>query len=103
MIGAGRINAFKTLSGTSGIPEEANESFSLIYPNPNNGTFTILSENADAIREVHLTDLSGKQVKQIVPSFVQKEMLLSLNLAPGMYALSLISEEKVENVLVRVR
>lgn len=102
MMGAGRINAFQTLSGTSGISEENEELTSLVYPNPSNGAFTILSENAETIKTVQLTHVEGKVVKEIVPSFVQNEMSISLNVAPGVYALSLISDGKVERLLVRV-
>ncbi len=102
MMGAGRINAFQTLSGISGIAEGNEELTSLIYPNPNRGAFTVISENAEQIKTIQLTHISGKVVKNIAPMFVQNEMVVSLNVASGVYALSLISEAKVEKVLVRV-
>jgi len=101
MMGAGRINAFNTLSGISGISEET-ERLSLIYPNPNNGNFTISSENAEEIREIQLTHVSGKVVRKVVPSFMQNEMNFSLDLASGIYTLSLVSEGKMEKFLVRI-
>lgn len=102
MMGSGRINAFQTLSGTSGISEGNEELTTLIYPNPSNGSFTILSENAETVKTVKLTHVEGKVLKEIVPSFIQNEMSISLNVAPGVYALSLISDGKIERLLVRV-
>ena len=102
MMGAGRINAYETLAETSGLHEDEAESTTLIYPNPNKGSFSIYSDQSADIQEIRVSNLMGQLIEVSQPSFVQNTTDLSLDLAPGVYSIQIISGLKTEERLVRV-
>ncbi|MFI5141937.1 MAG: T9SS type A sorting domain-containing protein [Bacteroidia bacterium] len=66
-----------------------------IYPNPNNGTFTIETGSNEKPTTVMLYDVTGKLVLQ--QSIIGKTTINSGNLSAGIYNLSLISNGAVTN------
>lgn len=102
MMGSGRINAYKTLDETASLKDKEVESTTLIYPNPNSGSFSIYSDNSTDIQEVRISNLMGQLIEVNQPSFVQNKADLSLDLAPGVYSVRIVSGLKSEEKLVRV-
>lgn len=102
MMGAGRINAYQTLAGTSGLIENDVVNSTSIYPNPNNGKFTIVSENTTEIQSIQVSNMMGQVMANQTLSFVQNQAEVGLNLASGVYVVKIISNSKSEEHLIRV-
>ena len=102
MMGAGRINAYETLVETSGITEYTEAHSALIYPNPNNGSFTIYTEEPSGIEEIQISNSMGQVVALQAPIFNENQVELSLDLAPGVYIVKVVSHLKCEDHLIRV-
>lgn len=102
MMGAGRINAYQTLAGTSGLTDSEVGISTLVYPNPNNGNFSIQTENPSDIQSLQISNLSGQLIALETLSFVQNKAEVSLNLAAGMYIVKIVSSSKSEEHLIRV-
>lgn len=78
--GHGRLNAFNALSISVGIAEPARTAHLQVYPNPNNGTFSLRAQEAGLI-EIH--DELGRKVHE---KRVQAgENIFTPDLAPGLY------------------
>lgn len=66
-----------------------------VYPNPNNGTFTLTSSNR--LQQIIISDIIGKEIENISPNSMSTE--ISLNYCKtGTYLIKCISEQ---NVLVK--
>lgn len=68
----------------------------LIYPNPNNGSFTLRLSNLDAT-EVRIIDQQGKLVSSRRINGINKSQMISINLAPvakGIYTVQVVSATK---------
>lgn len=92
------INSFGqdyTICGTAGIlPVGLSESLIKIYPNPNNGAFTIEPNNY-ITQTMHLYNVNGKLV--LSQTINSKTDIYASNLSDGVYNISLISNEGVVN------
>jgi hypothetical protein len=73
----------------------------IIYPNPsNNGKVNVVFEDALVTREVTVSDISGRSVRQ-VRSITSNSLTLE-NLQPGMYTLRIVAIETGEQVLEKI-
>jgi hypothetical protein len=72
--------------GTTGIPEETAEKI-MIYPNPNQGAFTVITEEKCSIT---LTDLTGRIVHSAV--LEGRNLKISSSLSKGIYHANLYNE-----------
>lgn len=83
-------------AGIAGTPELEDVDIS-VYPNPNNGTFTIESPNAQ-IESIQIFDLAGKEI-----AFLKEDSVMSLqNASSGMYILNIQTnkEQFVERLVI---
>ena len=71
-----------------------NKSFK-IFPNPNNGSFTIELENPEMNAAIEVFDLLGKLVKKV--ERVGKVTLVALDVASGIYLVKVKNGELVWN------
>lgn len=90
-----------------GIEEQAAANFPLaLYPNPNDGRFTVVAEGLkDAMVQVEVIDLSGRTVHQWSAPAANGRLRtdLALDLAPGTYLLRLRSGDGLSVTRVVVR
>lgn len=91
-LGAGRINAFKSLQFISGIESsELNNESVLVFPNPSHGKLTLLSTNKN-VSSISILDLNGRVI-------YFKDGILSsniiVNLVPGSYTIKLTAQQSV--------
>lgn len=68
-----------------GFPEPPGKDSWLIYPNPAQNQTTLLSAQAEEIIEIHLRDLSGRSLLQLIPK--HSAVLISLEQIPAGYYL----------------
>ena len=78
----------------------------IVYPNPsNNGRVSVVFEDVTSTRDVSLTDMSGRMIKQI--KGVTNNNIQFDNLMPGIYSLSVVNRESgvrvVEKIIVNNR
>ncbi|MBC7413061.1 MAG: T9SS type A sorting domain-containing protein [Bacteroidia bacterium] len=66
-----------------------------IYPNPNNGTFTVISENVG--KKLTITDVAGKQVYSTTLTSVTQQIGVELN--AGIYLVK-VGNNKVQKLIV---
>jgi hypothetical protein len=80
--------------------EEYEQNTFQFFPNPNNGTFNIVSENG--IENIQIFDLSGQQAANLNYANTPSEIELQLQLVPGMYLIKVKSngEEMVGKMIV---
>jgi hypothetical protein len=73
------------------IPAHETDTQLRIYPNPNNGSFTILSDNTTS--EIEFTNILGKQIwkKTLNQSFTEVDLQ---GISPGIYFYRIWSQEK---------
>lgn len=74
-----------------------------VYPNPSNGTFVVEISGVEAIAQLVLVDVAGRQVYTegvTLNGNFRKD--LSLNVADGMYLLQVVTEEGVATRKVRI-
>jgi hypothetical protein len=86
--------------GTVGITENNMEVISL-YPNPNNGNFTINFNGNTDVQKVSILDVTGKQISTI-PVLNSRVIEVSENLSPGVYFVQLqsASNNTVKRVII---
>ncbi|HEX6848454.1 MAG TPA: T9SS type A sorting domain-containing protein [Chitinophagaceae bacterium] len=85
---------------------EGQKGKTIIYPNPtNDGKVRIVFEDADAIRDVSVTDMSGRIIKQM--KAVTSNNILIENLIAGIYTVRIVnnetSEQEVQKFVVNKR
>ena len=78
----------------------------IVYPNPSmDGKVNVVFEDASVIREVSLTDMSGRMLKQW--KAISSNNLTIENLVPGMYTLRIVvpetGDQTVEKIVVNKR
>jgi|CXWL01.1.fsa_nt_gi hypothetical protein len=78
----------------------------IVYPNPSiNGRVNVVFEEANVIRDISVSDMSGRTVKQL--KGVTNNNITIENLAPGMYSLRIVipatGEQVVEKIVVNKR
>lgn len=78
----------------------------IIYPNPtSNGTVNVLFEESNIVRDIVVTDMSGRAVK-IMKGITSNNVIID-NLTPGMYSIRIVAVETgaqvVEKVVVNKR
>ncbi|MBC7694160.1 MAG: C39 family peptidase [Burkholderiales bacterium] len=63
-----------------------------VYPNPNNGLFTVLVNNTTALYTIHITNVLGELIdKKVMTSY---KFEYTSQLAPGVYIITLVNENK---------
>ncbi len=71
-------------------PENETQSSWTLYPNPNNGNFTIRSKQQ--IQKIIITDITGKEILIINPNSLSTDIKLE-NCKNGLYLIKCISDE----------
>lgn len=89
----------------AGLEESGNMQPTFIYPNPNNGTFTINTYGDGTSAELQLIDITGKQVycKKITPAKGNNAISIeTTSLQKGLYVLSFTSnnETKTQRIII---
>ena len=94
------LKAVVTVEDCSNINELSNGNLD-IYPNPNNGLFTI--SNSEDIVEVTITDVNGKIVQSINEINLNKIDVDLTNLERGMYMVNIETSNGtvIESVIVQ--
>lgn len=65
----------------------------IIFPNPNSGQFSIITENINHHKSIRISDLQGKTIYS--ESFANNEQLISLNsLKNGLYIIEITTDNK---------
>ncbi len=77
----------------TGIIETANTTGLNVYPNPNNGVFTILVANNMSSYSIHITNVLGELIEKKVMTSDKFEY--TNQLAPGVYIITLVNENKI--------
>jgi hypothetical protein len=85
---------------------EGQKGKTIIYPNPSNdGKVRVVFEDADAIRDVSVADISGRIIKQM--KAVTSNNILIENLTAGIYTVRIVnnetSEQEVQKFVVNKR
>lgn len=76
--------------------QEVNASEFKLYPNPNNGQFTIELKNPTDFNQLELIDIRGRVVKEI--SLIAKQKFaIEMNLKSGIYVVRLIGKKSTTN------
>lgn len=91
-LGAGRINAQKTLQHFTGLFNLSEEATITLYPNPNHGEFTLLS-NITGNFEINIFDLRGSKVYSETRT-IDSHSDFKLDLISGVYFLEINTKEK---------
>jgi Secretion system C-terminal sorting domain len=81
-----KYSAERTVSGT----DRKENGGVVIYPNPSNGSSTIVFQNLSTGYDVYITDMGGRTVKQF--RGVVSDNLKIDNLTPGMYVVRIIDQ-----------
>jgi len=72
----------------------------IVYPNPSDGTIQVLFENGDISRDILLTDMSGRNLKQW--KNVTANNLEIANLNSGLYILRVVNIKTKEQVALKI-
>ena len=73
----------------------------IIYPNPsNNGKVNVVFEDASVTREIAVSDMSGRLIRQI--RGITNNNITIDNLNPGMYTIRIVSVETGEQVVQKI-
>jgi len=99
-VSATRTEAVVTVEECSNINESSFKDLN-IYPNPNNGQFTI--DNSELISEVFITDLQGKVVYSNVNVNSQKLNIEMDYLERGMYMINIKTENDITSKTIVVQ
>jgi subtilisin family serine protease len=91
-LGAGRINAQKTLQHFTGLTHFDEKSSFDLYPNPNHGAFTVRTNITESV-EINLFDLRGIKVYTEFRNF-ETSNDFNIDLNSGIYFLEIATKEK---------
>lgn len=95
------IDAKSKLSETRSVRGDGQIGKTIVYPNPsNNGKVNILFEDASVTREVSVSDMSGRVVRQM--KGITNNNITIENLNPGMYTVRIVAIETGEQVVEKV-
>ena len=73
----------------------------IVYPNPtNDGKVNVVFEDAEVTREIAVSDMSGRLVRQI--KGITNNNITIENLQPGMYMIRIVATETGEQVVEKV-
>ncbi|MGB1039240.1 MAG: T9SS type A sorting domain-containing protein [Flavobacteriales bacterium] len=86
----------RNASGYISISEKSN-SLSKVFPNPFNGTFTLLTEDGLLIKQLFISDINGRVVKEITPTNNSK-YLINFDAIPGLYFLNIIGVHEIKTI-----
>jgi len=89
------INKFKMLLISTIKNHSAFSSNDIIFPNPNNGNFTIRF-NEKENRQIEISDIAGKIIYKTISS--EESLNIKLNEAKGIYAVKIISPKKTTSL-----
>lgn len=85
---------------TSGLSELTKNPFE-VFPNPNEGTFSITNQNPSTETEIYLYDIFGSLVYETI--FSNKELSLSVDLPSGVYFLRLVQNEEAFSKRIQIK
>ena len=88
------------------LPSVIEISKTIVYPNPSSdGKVNIVFEDANVSRDISVSDMSGRTVKQL--KGVTANNITIDNLTPGMYSLRIVipstGDQSVEKIMVNKR
>ncbi len=63
-----------------------------VYPNPNNGSFTLYLDKEILLNQIFITDINGRIVKEIIPQNIPKQKI-NFDGSSGVYFIRLITSE----------
>ena len=87
-------SAIRQAENTVSIEEEIYESIGFtIFPNPNNGTFTLQFDSEIELNRIFITDINGRLVKEIVPQKVSNYEI-DFEGESGVYFLNVVGENE---------
>ncbi len=100
------LDAKSKFSEVRSVRGDGQKGQTIIYPNPSNdGKVNIVFEERNVSRDISLTDMSGRNIKQL--KGVTSNNITIDNLTPGLYSLRIIipgtGEQTVEKIVVNKR
>lgn len=100
------FDAKSKLSETRAVRGDGQIGKTIVYPNPsNNGKINVVFEDASVTREVSVSDMSGRVIRQM--KGITNNNITIENLNPGMYTIRIVAietgEQAVEKVVVNKR
>lgn len=105
-IGAGRINAYRTINSNAASTEKLNSNEFLIYPNPSKGEFSVKSIVSNSVvRTIVLIDMAGNEVyadKNIHNGLYRDYSVHCNSLKPGIYTLMITSDLGISTIRLTV-
>jgi hypothetical protein len=81
------LDGTSTLSRVVPVWFDAEAATVLVYPNPNNGAFTVVRNAAPADLPLELVDAAGRVVQHVLLSPGSERAEVSMDGAPGLYTL----------------
>ena len=73
------------------------------WPEPNNGTFTLRASSAkNEIADISVTDINGRTIKKIA-GHTNKDIEININAAPGVYFLTVSTENELQTTKMELR
>lgn len=95
------IDAKSKYSDVRSVRGEGQIGKTIVYPNPtNNGKVNILFEEGAGSRDISVSDMSGRVVRQI--KAITSNNITIENLNPGMYTIRIVSVETGEQVVEKI-
>ncbi|MFZ9387120.1 MAG: T9SS type A sorting domain-containing protein [Chitinophagaceae bacterium] len=95
------IDQKSTYSAIRSVRGEGQIGKTIVYPNPsNNGKVNVVFEDASVTREIAVSDMSGRVVRQI--RGISNNNITIENLNPGMYTIRIIAVETGEQVVQKI-
>jgi|GEM_PF-2675459 len=86
-------NSNTTVNVTLGIEENILDKETSIYPNPNNGSFTLNYSGQEQLQKLQVIDITGKRVQTVsLKNFTNSQDLNLSALAKGMYFITIQSD-----------
>ena len=76
----------------SGIAENGNQLYYLVYPNPTRDVLTLENRNFQEIDRIQISDITGRIVKTITNINTQKLEILVSDLSNGIYHITILGE-----------
>ncbi len=95
------FDARSTFSAIRSVRGEGQLGKTIVYPNPsNNGKVNVVFEDASVTREIAVTDMSGRMVRQM--KGITNNNITIENLNPGMYTIRIVAIETGEQVVEKI-
>lgn len=95
------IDAKSKYSDIRSVRGEGQLGKTIVYPNPsNNGKVNVVFEDASVTRDISVSDMSGRVVRQL--KGITNNNITIDNLAPGMYTIRIVAAETGEQVVEKL-